>query len=127
LGCAEMDVGLLRCRVARMSITGELGYEINCGALEHATLRRILLEAGAEHGLVEFGFSAGNSLRLEKGYGIWSREFTQGYTPGATGLDRFIAWDKGDFIGADLARKERDGDPSGQVLVTLEIDAADAD
>lgn len=127
LGCAEMDVGLLRCRVARVSITGELGYEINCGALEHATLRRILLEAGAEHGPVEFGFAAGNSLRLEKSYGIWSREFTQGYTPGATGLDRFIAWDKEDFIGADLARKERDGDLSGQVLATLEIDAADAD
>ena len=127
LGCAEMDVGLIRARVARMSITGELGYEINCGALEHATLRRILLEAGAEHGLTEFGFASGNALRLEKSFGIWSREFTQGYTPGQTGLDRFIDWAKTGFIGEAAVRAERDGNPSKQVLVTLEIDAKDAD
>ncbi|MGZ9719046.1 GcvT family protein [Rhizobium miluonense] len=127
LGCTSMDVGLLRCHVARLSITGELGYEINCNVAQHATLRRILLDAGREHGLAEVGFSAGNSLRLEKSYGVWSREFTQGYTPGATGLDRFIAWNKRDFIGAEAARCERDGAPTRQVLVTLEIDAGDAD
>lgn len=127
LGCAAMDVGLLRTRVARMSITGELGYEINCSALEHARLRRILLDAGAEAGLVEFGFASGNALRLEKSFGIWSREFAQRYTPGQTGLDRFIAWDKGDFIGAAAAQAEREGTPSAQVLVTMEIDAGDAD
>ncbi len=127
LGCTRMDLGLIRARVARMSITGELGYEINCGALEHATLRRILLEAGAEDGLTEFGFASGNALRLEKSFGVWSREFTQGYTPGQTGLDRFIDWDKKGFIGEATARAERDGNPSKQVLVTLEIDAKDAD
>ncbi|RWC49821.1 MAG: FAD-dependent oxidoreductase [Mesorhizobium sp.] len=127
LGCTQMDLGMLRARVARMSITGELGYEINCGALEHTTLRRLLKAAGEEFGLAEFGFASGNALRLEKSFGVWSREFTQGYTPGQTGMDRFIAWDKGDFIGAEAARGERDGAPSKQVLVTLEIDAADAD
>lgn len=127
LGCTQMDVGLIRARVARMSITGELGYEINCSALEHATLRRILLEAGAEHGLTEFGFASGNVLRLEKSFGIWSREFTQGYTPGQTGLDRFIDWEKKGFIGEAAARAERDGNPSKQMLVTLEIEAKDAD
>ena len=35
------------------------------------------------------------SLRLEKSFGIWSREFTQDYTPGETGMDRWIAFDKG--------------------------------
>ena len=85
------------------------------------------LEAGKEFGLTEFGFASGNVLRLEKSFGIWSREFAQRYTPGQTGLDRFIAWDKGDFIGAAAARAERDGAPSAQVLVTLEVDATDAD
>jgi dimethylglycine dehydrogenase len=127
LGCTRMDVGLLRTRVARMSITGELGYEINCTVSEHAVLRARLLEAGKEFGLREFGFAAGNVLRLEKSFGIWSREFAQRYTPGQTGLDRFIAWDKGDFIGAAAARAERDSTPSAQVLVTLEIEARDAD
>ncbi|MDQ2067913.1 FAD-dependent oxidoreductase [Xinfangfangia sp. CPCC 101601] len=127
LGCTAMDVGLISARVARMSITGELGYEINCSALEHATLRRILLEAGAEFGMTEFGFASGNALRLEKSFGIWSREFTQGYTAGQTGLDRFIDWNKSGFIGEAAARAEKDGKLSKQVLVTLEVEARDAD
>lgn len=126
LGCTVMDVGLLRTRVARMSITGELGYEINCSALEHATLRRLLMQAGVDLGLAEFGFASGNALRLEKSFGIWNREFTQGYTPGQTGLDRFIDWEKQGFIGEAAVRAARNA-PSEKVLVTLEVDAKDAD
>lgn len=127
LSCAMMDLGLLRTRMARMSITGEMGYEINCGGLEHATLRRILLEAGKAHGLAEFGFGGGNSLRLEKSFGISSHEYRQGHTPGETGLDRFIVWTKTGFIGEAKARTERDGKPSKRILVTLEIEAGNAD
>ena len=42
MGATTLDVGLVRAKVARLSVTGELGYEINCRALEHATLRRTL-------------------------------------------------------------------------------------
>ena len=65
-------------------------------------------------------------MRLEKSFGIWSREFTQAYTPAQTGLDRFIAFGKGDFIGRDAALRQREAG-SSQRLVTLEIDAVDAD
>lgn len=124
--CSELDVGLLRLKAARISLTGEIGYELNCKAVEHATLRRMLLEAGAPFGLVEVGFAAGHSLRLEKSFGIWNREFTQSYTPAMTGLDRFIAFDKGDFIGRSAALADRERG-SLRRLVTLEIDAVDAD
>ncbi|MEM8949062.1 MAG: FAD-dependent oxidoreductase [Pseudomonadota bacterium] len=127
MGCATLDVGLIRAKVGRLSVAGELGYEINCSAAEHITLREMLLEAGAEHGLREYGYYALNSLRLEKSFGIWSAEFTQGYTPGMTGMDRWIAFDKGDFVGCDAARAERDGGTPPQKLVTLEVDAEDAD
>lgn len=127
MACAEMDVGLIRARVARLSISGELGYEINCSAVEHATLRRVLLEAGKDLGAVEYGFNALLSLRLEKSFGIWAREFTQDYTPGMTGMDRWIAFDKGAFIGRDAALAERDRGGAQKVLVTLEVDADDAD
>jgi dimethylglycine dehydrogenase len=126
MACQTLDVGLIRARVARMSVTGEMGYEINCGALEHAALRKLLLAAGAGHGLREIGFNAVLSLRLEKSFGIWSREFTQGYTPGETGMDRFVAYDKPAFFGRDAALAER-ANPSNRVLVTLEIAAQDAD
>ena len=127
MGGMVMDVGLIRARVTRLSVTGELGYEINCRALEHGILRRTLLEAGRGLGVREYGYNALLSLRLEKSFGIWSAEFTQAYTPRMTGMDRWIAWDKHDFVGKKAALVERDGSPPSHRLVTLEIDAPDAD
>ncbi|MCB1313687.1 MAG: FAD-dependent oxidoreductase [Sedimentitalea sp.] len=127
MGCGRFDIGLVRAHVARMSVTGSLGYEINCRMGDHAALRRALLTAGAEAGIRECGFDAMGSTRLEKSFGIWSREFTQGYTPGMTGMDRWIDWDKGDFIGRAAALAERDRNGPAQVLVTLEVDAKGAD
>ncbi len=127
MGCAQIDVGMARARVGRLSVCGELGYEINVRASEHIALRRALLEAGAELGLKEIGYNALNALRLEKSFGIWNAEFTQDRTPGMTGMDRWIAWDKGDFAGRDAAIAERDGNGPAQTLVTLSIDANGAD
>lgn len=125
--CRQMDVGMINAKVGRLSVCGELGYEIHCHAIEHIALRRMLLAAGAEFGIKEVGFNALLSLRIEKSFGIWSAEFTQGYSAGMTGMDRWIAWQKGDFIGRGAALKERDGDGPAQVQVTLEVDAVDAD
>ena len=127
MGCAAMDIGLISAKVGRLSVTGELGYEIHCRMGDHIALRRLLLKAGTECGIREFGFNALLSLRLEKGFGIWSAEFTQGYTPGMTGMDRWIDWEKEKFIGQAAAIKERDGNGPAQKLVMLEIDADDAD
>ncbi|TPI58161.1 FAD-dependent oxidoreductase [Mesorhizobium sp. B3-1-3] len=126
MSCGAFDIGMARARVARLSIAGELGFEINCPATLHSSLRETLLAAGEDLGLAEIGYYALNSLRLEKSFGIWSREFTQGYTPGQTGLDRFIAFDKGDFIGRQAALKEREVGVSRRI-VTLEVDAVHAD
>lgn len=126
MACQEMDVGLVRARVGRLSVTGELGYEINVAALDQLTLYRALKEAGEGLGAVDIGFNALLSLRLEKSFGIWNAEFMQGYTPSQTGMDRWIDWEKPDFIGKQSALAERDRGPS-QRLVTLEVDADGAD
>ena len=127
MGCAALDVGLVRAKVGRLSVAGELGYEINVSAAEHIVLRETLLDAGRTLGIREWGFYAMNSLRLEKSFGVWSCEFTQGYTPGMTGMDRWIAWNKGEFIGRGAALAEREKNTAPQRLVTLEVDALDAD
>jgi dimethylglycine dehydrogenase len=75
----------------------------------------------------EYGYNALLSLRLEKSFGIWSAEFTQDRTPRMTGMDRWIAWDKGDFLGRKAALAENEGAAPEHRLVTLEIDALDAD
>jgi dimethylglycine dehydrogenase len=125
MGCGAFDIGLHRCKVGRLSVSGELGYEIHCNAMDHAGLRRALLEAGAEFGIREYGFNALLSLRLEKSFGIWSAEFTQGYTAAQTGMDRWIDWSK-DFIGKDAALRERDTPPA-QVIAMLEVADGDSD
>ena len=66
-------------------------------------------------------------MRLEKSFGIWSAEFTQGYTPGMTGLDRWISWEKNDFIGKEASHLEKTGNGPDQKLVTLEVDSNDSD
>lgn len=123
MGCGTLDVGLIRARVGRLSVTGERGYELCCSAVEHATLRETLLAAGAENDIREVGYYALNSLRMEKSFGIWSAEFRQEYTPAMTGMDRWIDFNKGDFIGREAAHQQK----PEQQLVTLDIDTQDAD
>ena len=126
LGCRALDVGLTQAIVARLSLTGELGYEITVPALQQRTLWNQLLAVGSELGLKPIGMRAQDSLRLEKGYGVWSLEFTASHTPAMCGLDRFIAFDKGEFIGRAAALKER-GESVAQRLVLLSVDALDAE
>ena len=127
MGCKTMDIGLIRARVGRLSVVGERGYEINCHAAEHITLRNLLLEAGAEFGIREVGYYSLNALRLEKSFGIWSFEFRQEYTPGMTGMDRWIDFGKQNFIGREAALKEKDLNAAAKRLVTLSVDSEDAD
>ncbi len=126
MGCAILDVGPSRAHVGRLSVMGELGYEINVPAHEHRALYGAVREAGRAFGLEPIGFHALNALRLEKSYGIWSREFSQAVTPAMCGLDRFIQFDKSDFVGRDAALAARDSLPARK-LFTLAIDAVDAD
>jgi len=122
----EMDVGFAPAIVARLSVTGELGYEIYVPLLELRTVYDNLEAAGRDLGLRDIGMYALNSLRLEKGFGIWTREFSRDYTAAMSGLSRFVAYDKGEFIGRRAALEERDRTPARR-LVTLEVDALDAD
>jgi dimethylglycine dehydrogenase len=122
----RMDLGLVPAMVGRISFTGDLGFEIWVAHEYLLTLYRMLREAGAEHGLALFGGRALNSLRLEKGFGTWAREYRPIYGAYAAGLDRFVAPSKNDFIGRDALLRERDAGPELR-LVTLRVDAGDAD
>ncbi|MGE5461022.1 MAG: GcvT family protein [Solirubrobacterales bacterium] len=126
LGVRRMDVGTSRAVVGRISLTGELGYEIAVPVAQHRTLLFELREAGDEHGLRPIGDRALDSLRLEKGYGVWSTEFRQDVTLGMSGLDRYAVFDGGPFVGRDAALREREVGVDRR-LVLLEVDAKDAD
>jgi len=131
MAATRMDVGpCVDAVVARISLTGEMGYEVTVPAMQHRSLWKALMEAGSPHGMLQIGNKALESLRHEKAYGIWSTEFTQEYTPGMCGLDRFIDFDKNvDFVGKTAALRERDDSAHApkQRLVQLSIDSTDAD
>ena len=85
LGVRAMEVGSAQAVVGRISLTGELGYEIVVPRDAIVPCGRELQDAGASAGLRPIGDRAVDSLRLEKGYGIWSAEFRQENTPGDGG------------------------------------------
>ncbi|HUF56337.1 MAG TPA: FAD-dependent oxidoreductase, partial [Thermohalobaculum sp.] len=126
LAVRQMEIGPLPVRVQRISYTGDLGYEIYCAAEHQVALYRALAEAGADLGLRPFGMRAMMSLRLEKFFGSYGREFRPDYTPAETGLDRFVAWGKEGFIGREAVLRERE-DPPARRLSAFVVDAADAD
>ena len=103
----ETAVGFAPAIVTRAGFTGELGYEIWTTPDYFASLYEDLRAAGADCGLTLFGGRALSSLRLEKGYGSFNKDFRPDYTAGETGLDRFVDFNKADFTGKAAALAER--------------------
>ncbi|MGA1180603.1 MAG: GcvT family protein [Marivivens sp.] len=126
LDVRRMVVGQADCIVQRVSYTGDLGFEIYCDIMDQRSLWHTLWTAGQPHGMIPFGMRAMMSLRLDRFFGSWLREFSPDYTAAETGLDRFIDWKRNDFIGYAPAAAERDAPPSRQ-LVTFIVEAEDAD
>src|SRR5712675_3550106 len=123
---ARLNVGMVPALVGRVSFTGDLGYEIWVTSDYQLALYELLREAGRPFKLRLIGGRALQSLRLEKSFGTWAREFRPIYGPYEAGLGRFIDLDRGHFIGraAALEEKKHGGQRS---LVTLEVQAHDAD
>src|SRR5277367_5344456 len=122
----ETAVGYARSILTRAGFTGELGYEIWTTPDYFASLYDDVREAGRELGLVHFGGRALSSLRLEKGYGSFNKDFRPDYTPGETGLDRFIDFKKAEFVGRDAALAERAAGPKRRFVV-MEVETHDAE
>jgi dimethylglycine dehydrogenase len=121
-----LETALAPAHVARLSVAGELGYEIHAEAAYLPAIFAAVMRCGADLGVRPVGFRAVLSLRLEKGFGIWSREYSPDYTPRMSGLDRFVDYAKPDFIGRDAAIAERESPPTRR-LVAFSIDAGDSD
>ncbi|KKJ76704.1 glycine cleavage system protein T [Kiloniella litopenaei] len=127
LDVKETDIGTCRALVQRVSYTGDLGYEIYVPIEQQVALYNTLFDAGQDLGLKPFGMRAMMSLRLEKSFGSWGREFRPDYMPVETGMDRFTAYNKkADFIGKAAAVKEKE-EGASRKLCTFVVEAIDAD
>ncbi len=122
----RMDVGMIPALIGRVSFTGDLGYEIWVTTDYQRALYEILRQAGRPHGLRLIGGRSLNSLRLEKSFGTWAREYRPIYGPYEAGLGRFIDLKKADFIGKAAAAAELESGGERR-LITLSVEAHDAD
>jgi dimethylglycine dehydrogenase len=91
------------------------------------TIFDALMEAGAPFGIKPFGIRAMDSLRHEKSYKLIGRELSIEYAALESGLERFVDFDKGPFLGRD-ALIAWEGKGFENKLVTLEVQGVtDAD
>ncbi len=120
LSARHLSVGAAGLLAMRVNFVGELGYELHHPIETQNCVFDALMEAGSEYGIAPFGVRAMDSLRLEKSYRLVGRELSIEYAGLESGLDRFVAFDKGEFLGRD-ALVTWCGKGFENKLVTLEV------
>jgi dimethylglycine dehydrogenase len=126
LSFREWDIAMAPAKVGRISFTGDLGYEIWVTPDYLIRLHDKIVEAGADLGLRHVGGRALMSLRLEKNWGTWAREYRPIYGPYEAQMGRFISLKKNAFIGHEAARREKQ-DGGDRALTVFTVDTRDVD
>ncbi|MDQ5810505.1 MAG: aminomethyltransferase family protein [Actinomycetota bacterium] len=127
---ARGRIGDVEVIVSRSGYTGELGYELYIPADQAGELWEHILKTGREFELRTYGVEAMQSLRIEKALPLYGPDISEEYTPFHVGLDRWIRFDKRDFIGREaLLRVQERGLEKRWVGLTLdsEVPAAAGD
>jgi 4-methylaminobutanoate oxidase (formaldehyde-forming) len=105
-------IGIAGCPVQALRVTyvGELGWELHLPVEYAQTVYAALMEAGAPHGLVNAGYRAIESLRLEKGYRAWGSDIGADHTPFESGLGWAVKLRKNiAFKGREAAAAQKEG------------------
>ncbi|MDC0343727.1 FAD-dependent oxidoreductase, partial [bacterium] len=118
-----IEISGITCLALRVSFTGDLGWELHCKTEDQVRLYEALLEAGTEFGAGPVGSRALMSLRVEKGYGSWSREYSPEYWPQEVGMDRLCKMDK-EFLNKAAVSGVMQNDPR-ETLMLIALDEED--
>ncbi|MCP4472025.1 MAG: FAD-dependent oxidoreductase, partial [Gammaproteobacteria bacterium] len=95
-------------RALRVSYVGELGWELHVPVECAAMVYQRLMAAGEEHGIVNAGYRAIESLRLEKAYRAWGADIGPDYNPVEAGLAWAVDLKSGkDFIGREAILEQQ--------------------
>ena len=124
--CQELRIGMVPVRALRISFVGELGFELHHPLEYQRALYDRVMEAGRPFDIVDWGYRALDSMRLEKAYRLWGADMSADWTPLEAGMNRFVDFEKGDFIGRAALVRQRDRG-IGRSLSCLAVEALDAD
>jgi 4-methylaminobutanoate oxidase (formaldehyde-forming) len=107
-----ITIGDASVRALRVTYVGELGWELYTPTEFGAGLWDTLWQAGQAHGMVAGGYRAIDSLRLEKGYRVWSSDITPEDNPDQAGLGFAVRMNKAvPFIGREALIAVREAGP----------------
>jgi sarcosine oxidase subunit alpha len=115
----EGRVAGIPARVARVSFSGELAYEINVAGDHGLAMWDAVLAAGRPFGLTPYGTEAMHVLRAEKGFVIVGQDTDGTVTPHDLGLSWIVRRDDSDFIGRRSLRRADTMRPDRKHLVGL--------
>ena len=104
--------------LARVSYTGELGWEVHADNDNIHVIYEALLDQGAQ----PFGMYALNSLRVEKGYRSWKGDLSTDYSVLESGLDSFLKLNKESSFPGKKALLIEKQQPRKRHFVILSID-----
>ena len=116
----RVNIGMAPVWLSRMTYTGDLGYEIWIAPEYQRYLFDLIWDAGKEFDMRLFGFRALITMRLEKNFGTWYREFRPIYTPLESGMERAMKFDH-EFIGRAAVEAEMKTGPARK-LVMFKVD-----
>ena len=117
---ADGEIGGFRCRVYRISFSGELSYEIAVDAGHGLAFWEALMAAGEEFGVMPYGTEALHILRAEKGFIMIGDETDGTVIPQDLGLDWAISKKKDDYLGKRAQQRSHMTDPKRWKLVGLQ-------
>jgi sarcosine oxidase subunit alpha len=109
------DLGGVPVVVARLSFSGELAYEVYCGAHHGEAVWTRILAAGEPFGIIPYGLEALGTLRIEKGH-VAGPELDGRTTAEDLGLGGMVSTKK-PFIGSAMHQREGLTDPKRLKLV----------
>jgi len=118
----ELAISGALLKALRVSYIGELGWELHVPVEFAATVYQLLMETGREYAIVNAGYRAIESLRLEKGYRAWGADIGPDYTPLEAGLGWALDVKSGkSFIGSDAISAQKN-QPLQKLLVCFTLD-----
>jgi len=122
----EITVAGVPLIALRVNYVGELGWELHAPMERMSELYAALWQQGEAFGMANFGLYAVNSLRMEKAYRGWGAELTNEVTMLDSAMERFIKFDKEDFVGKQATLEQRERGLTMK-LVYFKVDTSDSD
>ena len=104
------------CMIARLGVTGELGYEIFYDPGHAWRMYDAFVDAGKDSGMALCGNRTIGMFRLEKVYHVYTRDIDESTNPFEAGLGRAVKLDKGDFIGRGALARIKESGPTRKLI-----------